>query len=344
MGGVDSSLLFAALPCPAFAVGRDAVVLAWNPAAERAYGWSAAEAVGTPAACFGSRREPILGLVGRVLAGGGAEDLEIALTLRSGTIRPTRLRASPFGAPAAGVLFAEAGEPARDAGAGAGDGRASRLQAVLDAIPAPIFFKDVAGAYLGCNAAFERYLGLPRGAIVGKTVFDVAPPDLAPVYRAADDVLFRSGGTQVYEARVQWADGTRRDVVFHKAAIRDAAGRVSGLAGAMLDVTDLRSTERALRDRLVQQAALTTIATQVLHEEDPRRLGEAALLLTVGAQAAAVGSVLEIAQEGGATTVRCAAGAGPAGAVPVEEDPLARRLLATGGPLVSSPISVSVRF
>jgi PAS domain S-box-containing protein len=336
VGGVaDPSLLFSALPFPAFAVSAECEVLAWNRAAERAYGWLGADAIGRPPPGFASDLGALRAGVARVLASRRGEVLELALTDRSGAVRPVRLRAAPFGEPRTGVILVDAAS-APSADAAPDGGRPSSLQTVLDAIPAPIFIKDLAGAYIGCNVEFERYLGMSRDQLVGKTVFDVAPPDLAPVYRAADDALFRSGGSQIYESRVQWADGTRRDVVFHKAAIRDEAGRVKGLAGAMLDVTDQRAAQRALRDRLVQQAALTTIATQVLNEEDPRRLGEAALLLTVGAQGAAVGSVLEIAQEGGKAVVRRAAGTGPASTIPLEDDPLARRLVETGGPLVTA--------
>jgi PAS domain S-box-containing protein len=136
---------------------------------------------------------------------------------------------------------------------------ARRLQAVLDAIPAPIFFKDLHRAYLGCNTAFERYLGISRQQLAGKTVFDIAPPDLAQSYRAADDALFEGGGAQIYESRVEWADGSRRDVIFHKAAIRDEAGRVTGIAGAMLDVTEQRAAERSLQQAL--EAARSTEAS-----------------------------------------------------------------------------------
>jgi len=125
-----------------------------------------------------------------------------------------------------------------------------RFQAILDAIPAPMFFKDIEGVYRGCNAAFERYLGRPRAEIVGRTVYDVAPGDLADVYREADRSLMRDGGTQVYETSVPWADGARRRVVFHKSVIRDARGATIGLAGAMIDVTDKRLAEDQLRRAL----------------------------------------------------------------------------------------------
>ena len=52
------------------------------------------------------------------------------------------------------------------------------LKMLLDAISAPIFYKDANGIYLGCNVAFERYLGLSREQIIGKSVYDISPQDL----------------------------------------------------------------------------------------------------------------------------------------------------------------------
>jgi PAS domain S-box-containing protein len=149
---------------------------------------------------------------------------------------------------------------------------AHRLQSVLDALPVPIFFKDAAGRYLGFNVAFERYMRLPRRELLGRTVFDVAPRDLAEVYRKADDALLAAGGTQVYETQIEWGDGTRRDVVFHKATLTDASGRNAGLVGAMLDVTEQRAAERSRGEaietaRAVQRlASLGTLAAGVAHE------------------------------------------------------------------------------
>jgi diguanylate cyclase (GGDEF)-like protein/PAS domain S-box-containing protein len=121
------------------------------------------------------------------------------------------------------------------------------LQVVVDAIPVPIFFKDVAGTYRGCNRAFEAYIGLPRDRIIGKTVHDVAPPDLADVYAKADRALFAAGGVQTYETQVRYADGTRHHVVFNKATFPRPDGGLGGLVGTILDVTERKRAERALR-------------------------------------------------------------------------------------------------
>jgi PAS domain S-box-containing protein len=230
-------------------------------------------------------------------------------------------------------VFLEVGEPERH----------DRFQAVLDAIPAPIWFKDAGGIYRGCNVAFERYLGVTRERIIGASVHDVAPRDLAEVYRAADLAIFTQGGTQVYENQVEWADGSRHEVIFRKAAIRDGAGRIGGLAGTMLDVSELRSAERELRARLAQQAALTRLAAGALGEEDPLRLIESAVQLTAAAHGADAGGIGELSDEGGRRMLRLAAGVGPRpnpGPVPLDEEPISSRVVASGEPLVVDDLEV----
>jgi len=117
------------------------------------------------------------------------------------------------------------------------------LQAIIDAVPIPLFYKDVEGRYLGCNQAFEEILGKKRGEIIGRTVYDVAPGDLAAVYHKADLDLIASQGTQKYETKVLFGDGQRHDIIFHKAVFSDPSGNVGGLVGSMLDISELKRTE-----------------------------------------------------------------------------------------------------
>ncbi len=121
------------------------------------------------------------------------------------------------------------------------------LQLLLDTIPNPIFFKDAQGAYLGCNKAFEDFLGVTRQEIVGKSVYDLSPQELADEYHRMDLEAFQTTGTQVYESRVQATDGTRRHVVFHKATFPDPTGGVGGLVGIITDITGLKQAEAELR-------------------------------------------------------------------------------------------------
>ena len=121
------------------------------------------------------------------------------------------------------------------------------LQTLIDVVPVPIFYKDATHRYLGCNSAFEVFLGRSKAEIVDRGVEDVAPGDLAAVYRAADTALLERGGTQVYETQVSDANGERRDVVFHKAVFDGEDGRSAGLIGIILDITDHKRFERELK-------------------------------------------------------------------------------------------------
>jgi two-component system cell cycle sensor histidine kinase/response regulator CckA len=121
------------------------------------------------------------------------------------------------------------------------------LQVILDAIPAPIFYKDARGFFLGCNKAYEEYIDISKDRLVGKTVYDIVPKDLADIYRDADDALIRKGGRQVYETGMVPADGKRHDVIFSKATFPNSDGSLGGLVGTILDITDRKRAEEEIK-------------------------------------------------------------------------------------------------
>jgi PAS domain S-box-containing protein len=120
------------------------------------------------------------------------------------------------------------------------------LQTLIETIPNPVFYKDRAGAYTGCNSAFEKYLGLPRSEILGKTVFDLAPKEIAEEYLLRDKELFEKPGMQQYEYEVHTRSGDIRTVIFDKASLADSRGVVTGLIGVITDITERKQMEEAL--------------------------------------------------------------------------------------------------
>jgi len=121
------------------------------------------------------------------------------------------------------------------------------IQALMDAMPVPVFFKDGDGKYLGCNDAFEEFVGRKREEIVGKGVYELWDESLASIYDAADKALFERGGKQIYDAHVTFADGSVHDVTFHKAVFYAEEEGVSGIVGALFDITERNRTEEELR-------------------------------------------------------------------------------------------------
>ncbi|MEJ2200656.1 MAG: PAS domain S-box protein, partial [Desulfuromonadaceae bacterium] len=123
------------------------------------------------------------------------------------------------------------------------------VQKVLDTLPNPIFFKDTELKYLGCNKAFEAYMGCKREEIIGKSVYEISPTDLALKYNQADRELLQQQGTQTYESVVSYPDGSRHDVIFYKATFYKADGCCGGLVGTFLDISERKRIERQLRDQ-----------------------------------------------------------------------------------------------
>ncbi len=121
------------------------------------------------------------------------------------------------------------------------------LQTLLEAIPNPIFYKDCNGAFLGCNKEFEDYIGLSRDEIIGKNIHDVSPHKSADRHHAEDLDLLAKSGRITYEASIPVADGTIRETLFSKATYKNSSGEIDGLVGVMVDITQRKQRERALR-------------------------------------------------------------------------------------------------
>jgi PAS domain S-box-containing protein len=108
----------------------------------------------------------------------------------------------------------------------------------MDTIPLPVFYKNTAGNYLGCNREFEVQIGIARDDLVGKTVFDIAPVESARTYFEHDLELLERGGAQIYEQVIRFADGELHDVVLHKAVYHGMDDRPDGIVGVLVDVTE----------------------------------------------------------------------------------------------------------
>jgi diguanylate cyclase (GGDEF)-like protein/PAS domain S-box-containing protein len=121
------------------------------------------------------------------------------------------------------------------------------VEQLIEAIPNPLFYKDEHGLYMGCNQAFEQFIGTTRQQLIGKSVYELSPKELADRYYAADKALFDHPGVQTYEAKVKSANGEHRDVMFFKATFNKSNGMLGGLVGVILDITERKKSEAELR-------------------------------------------------------------------------------------------------
>ena len=122
----------------------------------------------------------------------------------------------------------------------------ARMQALIQAMPDAVFFKDTSGRYIMVNRAFEELLGADREMFIGKTEEDFMPPDLAEGCRKSDQVLMKSGRPLFVEDTMTGRGGDKRYIDSVKAPIYDSHGDLQGLLGVSRDVTERKRAEEAL--------------------------------------------------------------------------------------------------
>ncbi len=243
----------------------------WNPAAEKMLGWSAQEVMGRPFPTVPKeKQEEFEGIQEQIRKGRTLDGLEVRRQRRDGTPIDYSIYASALhdadGRISGNIsVLVDITERKR------ADIRLNEqlyfLQQLIDSIPVPVYYKDLEGLYLSCNAAFETFTGLPRKDIVGKTVYQVASKKRADKHHEMDLALLRQPGVQTYEVNGRYKDGKHHDVIFNKATFVDANGRVAGTVGTLLDITELK---RAQHERLANLKFFESMDTvnQAIHGAD----------------------------------------------------------------------------
>ncbi|MGF1692064.1 diguanylate cyclase [Photobacterium kagoshimensis] len=145
------------------------------------------------------------------------------------------------------------------------------IQAILDCIPMPVFYRCIKGLYLGCNDAFSEAIGLSKEEIIGNTLFHVFPKEQAEIYLANDAQLLKAPGRSVFESEMHTFDKRKFYVRFHKVTFNDKTGSVAGFLGMFEDLTDQKKMENELhrlatRDHLTQIYNRRAIETKLKNE------------------------------------------------------------------------------
>jgi PAS domain S-box-containing protein len=129
----------------------------------------------------------------------------------------------------------------------------AELNTLIQTIPDLIWLKNPQGVYLECNPAIERFYGLQRDAVIGKTSRDLFPDSVAESIHRLDQAALSAEGPSTHEGWVTRAsDASRVLLETTTTPMRTADGKLIGVLGIARDITERRHLEDEVRVRTVE--------------------------------------------------------------------------------------------
>ena len=268
---------------------RDAVIVAdantgsmvlWNPAAEAIFGYSTAEALGmsveelVPDYLKARHRTGMAGYrdTGHARYIDSNTALNLPAVRKSGEEICVELTLSPIepvdGAAVEGRFVLAIVRDATDRKRAEEDLRESeeRYRLIARATNEAIWDSDLLADRQTWDGAFETMFGYPLQIETNGAWWEerVHPEDRERVLSKIDSVLRGAGETWSDEYRFRRADGTYATVVDRAYVVRDARGEPVRVIGSMMDVTQHRHAEEALRTSEAELRALLAAMTDVI--------------------------------------------------------------------------------
>ncbi|MBI3280205.1 MAG: PAS domain S-box protein [Acidobacteria bacterium] len=242
--------LIAASPLPIVVITSTGVITTWNAAAERAFGWTAAEVLGHPlpfiplekmAEHRAMRAQDLSGQaicereIQRLRKDGGPIDLRVS----TGPICDARGRVTGIISIYQDITGTKRIERAlRESN--------QRFERFMSHLPGAAWIKDLNGHYVYANPEAERIFRVPLDELRGKTDEEVFPAETAAQFRGNDERAIEHGSVQTTELLEQ-EDGVHESVV-NKFSIPDEHGRPALVGGIAIDITDRLRAEHALKE------------------------------------------------------------------------------------------------
>jgi len=141
------------------------------------------------------------------------------------------------------------------------------LELIIENVPATIFVKQASDRrYILVNRAGEKFWGIPRAEIIGKTSNEVFPSSEATLIAARDDELLQTGQPAFDEREFSTPAGVTRTIASRRLIIHDQDGKSKYLLGVVEDITEQKRAAARIA-HLAHYDALTDLPNRVLLRE-----------------------------------------------------------------------------
>jgi diguanylate cyclase (GGDEF)-like protein/PAS domain S-box-containing protein len=141
------------------------------------------------------------------------------------------------------------------------------LDLIINNVPSAIFVKHAGDRrYVLVNGAGERFWGISREAMIGKTAEEVLPAEEAARIAARDCELLRSSEPIFDEREIITAAGESRMIFSRRITFRDQHNQALYILGVVDDVTERKLAEARIA-RLAHYDPLTEVPNRTLFRE-----------------------------------------------------------------------------
>lgn len=125
-------------------------------------------------------------------------------------------------------------------------------QSLLNKIPAPIFIKDLTGAFVSINDAFCKYMGRERKELIGKRTQNFTTNKKAQIYEEIDKIVIETGEEKQHEAKIIFSDNIIQSSIVNKSPLYDNSGKIVGIICVVTDITERKKKEKRLKKETLQ--------------------------------------------------------------------------------------------
>lgn len=253
----------------------DGTVQSWNPAAERLFGFTAAEMIGQSIRKIipPDRQYEEDDVLARVRAGVVVDHFETRRQTKSGELVDISLTVSPIRDGAGRIIGAS--KIARDIrGQKRAEVAALHLAALVHSSDDVIVSKDLDGIVKSWNSAAERLFGYQASEMIGQSITRIVPADRLDEETYVLGRIRAGLSVEHFETVRQTKDGRLVDISLTVSPIRNAAGVV---IGASKIARDIREHKRLVEERRAAAASEEAARREVLEVQN-RRVQEAARL------------------------------------------------------------------
>jgi PAS domain S-box-containing protein len=227
----------------------DGVIISWNAAAERLFGYSASEAIGKPITTIipPDRLSEEWEILARIRAGERVDHFETIRLARDGHPVEVSLTISPVRNATGEIVGAS--KVAREIGEKRSAERVrAQLAAIVESSEDAIVSKTLDGVIQSWNAGATRIFGYTADEAIGQPIMLIIPAELYPEEQNIIAQIRSGKRLEHFDTVRVTKDGRRIPVSLTVSPIHDDHGAIIGVSKIARDITERRRSEKALRE------------------------------------------------------------------------------------------------